>query len=540
MYVSKSEEPDSRLMCNILAKSLTYEGMTPSRRDILRKLITSMLSATVLGATQAVWCLLKLPFVRKSRNVLHVNTMPRGQVAQKFLNLKKLKSKMNEHGGDSSALEDAGPTSHLGRRNAYMALLKEQALCTSLFKSSEEFDPKEFEVSFHALLTGYKITKNPDMLTPGVVKCTKGHPLLVLIAAHELCLCAVCSTSLLLGTDMRTCRQCKFHLCGECFDAAKLKLKDVEEVSDADDDDAASSETDEEDDGDDTEQGAVPAAGRRKRAKQPGWGPLSKPLFVQQRNSSCINHGLCPAKFAIGHFRFKRIVLSSRGREQPVINMTPHTTYDESNERCAFALLLLHKPWPNGDESALVPKGSNAVAELQKEMLVNSALKKIMEHNKAARTAQLKHPKPIPDCYDGDGDGDGDLDSDGDGDGEIYFMPDDDITGPDQLQASQATSASGFTLLNDSLLASVSDHVQRIRRTSAQAKFQENERTPGNLAGGIHTYADHGDLAAQLTVGISGLDEDQTKVFNRANDSLLGRAEGQMLAVLSGAGGTGI
>ena len=176
MYVSKSEEPDSKLMCNILAKSLSHPGMNPTRRDIFRKTVTAMLSSTVVGATQAVWSLMNFDFVRKTRKVIHVSTLPRARIAQKFLNLKQLKTKAAEDGPEASAFEEPSAYSHLGRRNAYSAFLDKQnellqtrSLVDERQDEADELDDKIEEshlkdVSFHALLTGYNITNVP---TPG-------------------------------------------------------------------------------------------------------------------------------------------------------------------------------------------------------------------------------------------------------------------------------------------------------------------------------------------------------------------------------------
>ncbi len=551
MYVSKSEEPDTRLMCNIMAKSLSHPGMNTCRRDVLRKAITSMLSSTLVGATQAVWSLMKFEFVRKSRKVIHISTLPRPRVAEKFLNLRKLKEKIQEEGSKASAFEEAGPTSHLGRRNAYSAFVKRQQqllgnnldITTDVVGENETAD-MEYQVSFHAILTGYNITTNPNYISPATLRCENEHLLEQLTTEHDGYTCSSCAADEIIppGSELRGCHACQYYICCECTDAISSGRTVNSDADEVEGDEAEMSNAEGDDFGFSNKKSTSSTRSKRKKKRKTGWGDLLKPVCVDwPDNPSSIDFKKSPAKFEIGKYRYKKYTCAKKTdqQQQPVINMTPHMAYDEQNEQCAYGLLLLHHVWPNGNESDLLIR-STAVQSLEAAMKTNTSLQKIANRHAAAREAEKKIRTQNP-GYDADNDERNRDDQSIDDDIEDDYDSDDaglSITETQQLTDSEALASGALTLLSKKLFASMTDHVQSIRRTSTAATNTERAGKEAPVDG-IYRYANHDDLAAKLEVGISEMDSDQGTIFNTANNALIGKSEDQLLGIVSGAGGTG-
>lgn len=228
-YVSKSEEPDSKVLCNVLARSLTHPGMNPTRRDVLRKMVTALLSSVVVGATQAVWSLLQFAFVTKSRKVIHVSTAPAAQLAQKMKNLRGLKAAVRDEGPAASAFEDAGPNSHLGRRNAYSALVKKQQ---ELIRDSGESVPANAALSFHALLSSYHVTSNPNYVGLNSVTCARDHVLKKFKTKEHGFTCESCSAVMPVKSILYGCRACDFDLCESCVEQTRQRKTAASYISD--------------------------------------------------------------------------------------------------------------------------------------------------------------------------------------------------------------------------------------------------------------------------------------------------------------------
>ena len=124
-YASKVEEPDCSMMANLIARSLSHHT-DPSARDILRNTMNAMLRATVVGSTQACWFLLNLPYVRKTRAVINVNTLPRDQMTVRLRSTTEMKAEIAEAEDDKATAADTSPGTNIGRRLAYSAFVKNQ------------------------------------------------------------------------------------------------------------------------------------------------------------------------------------------------------------------------------------------------------------------------------------------------------------------------------------------------------------------------------------------------------------------------------
>jgi hypothetical protein len=161
-YASKAEEPDCSKMASIIARALSLR-VDPSAKDILRITINALLRSTTVGATQAAWHLLNLPFVRKTKTVVNVNTLPRSEISSRLRTISELKAAVEEDGAEATA-GDTSPGTNIGRRFAYEALVKNQL--DILRSSSKTPDGKEVSsngiVTFSALLSRYRLSKHVD------------------------------------------------------------------------------------------------------------------------------------------------------------------------------------------------------------------------------------------------------------------------------------------------------------------------------------------------------------------------------------------
>ena len=60
--------------------------------------------------------------------------------------------------------------------------------------------------------------------------------------------------------------------------------------------------------------------------------------------------------FVVNEFRFSQLTNS----ERVIIHCSPYIPFAPENDRSAFSILLLHVPWPNGNESNIIPVGKTA------------------------------------------------------------------------------------------------------------------------------------------------------------------------------------
>ena len=88
--------------------------------------MNAILKATVIGSTKACWFLLNLPYVRKTRAVINVNTMPRDQMTVRLRSTTEMKAETVEAEDDKATAADTSPGTNIGRRLAYSAFVKNQ------------------------------------------------------------------------------------------------------------------------------------------------------------------------------------------------------------------------------------------------------------------------------------------------------------------------------------------------------------------------------------------------------------------------------
>lgn len=173
-YISKSEAPDTDVMVNVVARNLSK--IPPEARqhiDIFRAVLNGLASATVVGATQAAWVMMRLPFVIKSREIISINTLPQNKITVNLRNLRQIKEDLAEFGNTADTV-DKSPGSNLGRRLAYTAFVQQQ----NALAEAAGYD--ECQVSFHSVMSQFRLAWSPKptaACTPEAGgKCAEGPP----------------------------------------------------------------------------------------------------------------------------------------------------------------------------------------------------------------------------------------------------------------------------------------------------------------------------------------------------------------------------
>lgn len=81
-----------------------------------------------------------------------------------------------------------------------------------------------------------------------------------------------------------------------------------------------------------------------------------------------------PKSFQVGFYRFNKV------KKRYVLHLTPYIPFDIEDDRSAFMLLLLHLPWPNGDESKIIPDNKIGAALHLKYLLEINMLSPHLKH----------------------------------------------------------------------------------------------------------------------------------------------------------------
>jgi len=105
-----------------------------------------------------------------------------------------------------------------------------------------------------------------------------------------------------------------------------------------------------------------------------------------------------------------------------VLNLSPFITYDLTDERSAYAILLMHRVWPDGEEDNILPLSKTAVEHLD-ELIQRGAmlgLDKLVGPSRRIRTDLAANGTPISGgAYDRDEE-DRDLHDEADDEDEFY------------------------------------------------------------------------------------------------------------------------
>jgi hypothetical protein len=285
-----------------------------------------------------------------------------------------------------------------------------------------------------------------------------------------------------------------------------------------------------------------------------------------------------PLSFAIGSLRFTRasheIIVNPLG-EPPadgsesrlpvkkivmwpnVLNLSPFINYELTDERSAYAILLMHHVWPNGDEANIRPAGKTAVQHLHdlKDAGLMPDLDLLVGPSRRIRTDLANNGTPIGgDAFNGDPEEDGDI-REGEEDEEyeprVFDGDDAEAVGFD-FDVRAATSApasgeSGFIPLTKNAFLKGKDCVGRIVRETDAKLTYDNTRTESDpyerLSGGrrIYPYRDQAVIQAQLQLNLERLNKVhlQKKTYERIDAHLTGRIKRPLRLVVTGPAGTG-
>ena len=119
-YVAKQERADFKLVCNLIYKSLNAQRAKNSDLHRLKCVGNAILDSTPVGSVEAMYVLLGLSFVKKSRTIENVNALHHSLMSKNVeLDVTKL-SAMNT---DDEPVKK-GLNSHFGKRQAYESLSK--------------------------------------------------------------------------------------------------------------------------------------------------------------------------------------------------------------------------------------------------------------------------------------------------------------------------------------------------------------------------------------------------------------------------------
>jgi hypothetical protein len=124
-YSLKAEEPDSKALVNYVVKFCEMKQSANDRietKDYFKAVGNALLHASPIKTTQAIWSLLGLKFVKKSREVLSINTVTMAELDRVIITDEKRLLSMDS----KTSVVCRGPNTQIGRRLCYEALVKNQ------------------------------------------------------------------------------------------------------------------------------------------------------------------------------------------------------------------------------------------------------------------------------------------------------------------------------------------------------------------------------------------------------------------------------
>jgi len=489
-YSSKAEEPDSKLMFNIITRAMgrmAERNERPSTRDMFRTVLNAVLSSTRVGATQVAYVLLNLPFVIRSREVMTVNALPRDLVALRVKRIKELKTSVEHEGDAAPAVDTFSIGSNLGRRNAYSLFVNAQ--------NALDEDEPSCVLTFFDVLTYYNLSR-------GKVKVTDDDD----------------------GEDA----------CDALADESCLH-DDIE---------------------DDGIGGEASLTTPSRASSSLRWAPLSTVLrktAVLNADGHTIGTTLCadaPKTFSVDGIRF------SLAKTPNVLSLCPYMSYDLDDEASAYAILLMHRVWPDGDEGCIVPPGVTAVCHLAG--LIRGGEMTDIEHligaNRRIRTDLATNGTPMPGFFGGDGEDDN-LDEEDHpfDDGEVELDPrapedDSDFVAEDTVMMTSPSQGECFIRLSQSAYAKGQHCITKIVLATKAKSMSDNTRShveePCPVER-IHPYKNKEELVMKLASSRERIEtvEMQRKTFGKIEEHLRGSKQNaafeRLKMVVTGPGGTG-
>ena len=142
-YVSKTDQADFNLVCNLIYKKLNQEWASKSDLHRLKCVGNAILDSTPIGSVECMYSLLGLQFVKKSRVIENANALERCKMSKAL----ELDSDRLERMDVDEEPVKKGINSHFGKREAYENLNKYMWA---------KFN--QCNISFYAMLANFTVT----------------------------------------------------------------------------------------------------------------------------------------------------------------------------------------------------------------------------------------------------------------------------------------------------------------------------------------------------------------------------------------------
>lgn len=300
-------------------------------------------------------------------------------------------------------------------------------------------------------------------------------------------------------------------------------------------------------------------------ATQKGKRKISKPRkssTVWVINPTLRMDGLFLDRASSNNFQVKKYRFSQlKNGQRVIVHMSPFISFEPENDRCAYSLLLLHVPWPNGDEASIVPNGTTAskhLAALQEANKLPAALLQFIEQSVSIQKARNEMGMPTEGMHsahmDDGNDDQGTSDSDDD-DGGCPDLGEENESG--DATAAAAIDAldllSNFTSgtecvvdLTDLQYKSGKDYIAKLTRIAAEKLSKENKFSDKDSQARskdprtVCKYDNHQKMKEELDALIRSMNTLQLRAYERFTQSFEKRDKPeQLLMTISGEAGTG-
>ena len=503
---------------NVMIKLMMRSLSKPEHRshcDILRATANAMLGSVQIGATQAMYILLNQKFVRSSRSTITLNTLPKDKLTQRLLSVPELRQRVEADGNDALAV-DCSPNSSLGRRLVYSELIKQQE--------------------------GLGVKKPTNLIT-----------MFALFSDYRV--------SLVSNNHASACKKSRSNVASSI------------DQCDADDDDNDNGNGNEDEDSSEH----VGGKKKRKYTSKINWetNPVlhMDGLYLLNKFKDNCGDGddeapANPNHFCINNtYRFSKVKTETKTEKKStktktkrlVIHTSPYIPFQPADDRSAFSLLLLHTPWPGGEEAALVPAGvtpAQHLASLKERGELPASLVELIERHVTIQQSLDDQGTPTEgmdstafDLADEDDgcaeENDSGEEDDRPGDGEDDGMRDVDAADAD-LSIAQcfAPSTPNVVNLNEVQYQTGKDHIARLVRLNTKKLVQQNRFNPADRQAKIANpryvsrFDDHEQLERAMQESVASMNTLQRKTFERIKSGVIGGAE-QLLMIISGEAGTG-
>ena len=216
-----------------------------------------------------------------------------------------------------------------------------------------------------------------------------------------------------------------------------------------------------------------------------------------------------------------------KNEQRVIVHMSPFISFEPENDRCAYSLLLLHVPWPNGDEGSIVPNGTTASKHLEALKEANElpkALLQFIEQNVSIQKARNEMGKPTEGMHsahmDDGNDDQGTSDSD-DVDEGCIDEGDESGDAIDDLSCSFTSGTECVVDLTDLQYKLGKGYFAKVTRMAAEKLFKEN--TFSDIDSQVRSkdpctvckYDNHQEMVDELAASILSMNTMQRRAYER-------------------------